>query len=60
MSKILNVQQATTILAALRYFQENYKDAVEHTKEYHFSEIKPLTKKEIDELCENVNCGVFE
>ena len=60
MSSIINVQQATTILAALRYFQANYNDAVQHTKEYHFTEIKPLSPKEIDKLCENVNCGEFK
>ena len=58
--KIINVQEAVTIIAALRYFQKNYKDAVEHTKDFHFTDIKPLTKKQIDKLCEEVNCGEFE
>ena len=62
----LTDKQIATILAALRYWQEEF--APEKDNEYaspmdyipakfhdHFAEVEPLTEPEIDQLCEDIN-----
>jgi len=59
MTAHLSDQELATVLAALRYWQQ---DLANHENEgpiddEHFSdEVSPLTVAEIDELCERLNC----
>jgi hypothetical protein len=61
----LNNQETATILAALRYWQDNIarksKDigfnAIPYNLRDHFMGTKPLTSKKIDTHCERINMG---
>lgn len=54
---ILTDQKRSTVLAALRYFQKNYQDGLAFGMSHNFfDEEEPLTEKEIDDLCEDINC----
>ena len=60
----LSERELAAVLAALRYWQGHCPDDVEGdptaTKEasmMHFDECKPLNDKEIDELCERLDCN---
>ena len=60
MSAVLTDRKLATVLAALRYWQQNLAD---HEGESplvaeHFDAVNtPLTVAEIDALCERLNCG---
>lgn len=50
--KLLSYKQESTILAALRVFQEKMEgDAAFVFSMPHFDDVEPLTAEEIDELC---------
>ena len=52
----LTDRQAATVLAALRFWQQNLgKDGLLPIAD-HFEDEKPLTSTEIDRLCERINC----
>lgn len=44
-----------TVLAALRYFQQDLEDNEEPPISEHFHDHPPLTTEEIDSLCERLN-----
>ena len=55
----LNYQELSTVLAALRVFQEGYDESTgesEYSGMSHFDDVEPLTNDQIDELCERLNC----
>jgi hypothetical protein len=45
----------STIIAALRYFQENREDAVDAFEVDHFADVDPMTDEQIDAFVENLN-----
>lgn len=51
----LTDKELATVLAALRYFQNNGRFA--RYKSEHFAEHRPLADSEIDGLCERLNLG---
>ncbi len=54
----LNERQVATLLAALRYWQNDLDDNSKMGEDGfapHFENVAPLTSKEIDELCEHIN-----
>jgi hypothetical protein len=57
----LSDRELATLLAALRYWQQNLALAALHPKDgpisSHFDEHPPLTVEEIDALCERLNSG---
>jgi len=50
--RTLSYQEVSTVLAALRYLQENRDDAIGMS---HFDDVEPLTAEQIDTLCEEIN-----
>lgn len=46
----LSDRELATVLASLRYFQDNEPDWFPH-----FTDVTPLTSDEIDSLCERLN-----
>ena len=54
MSLNLNKREAATVLAALRLFQQ-HPDTVRDYFTDHFADQKPLSLKQINDLCERVN-----
>ena len=50
-------RELATILAALRYWQQDLTANEEGPICDHFTEHSPLTVDEIDDLCERINCG---
>lgn len=58
----LTKRQTATILAALRIFQANFNDIQQMKEEmlFHFQDDQPLDHKEIDDLCERINCGLIK
>jgi hypothetical protein len=60
MTATLTDRELATVLAALRYWQQNLAN---HESESplvaeHFDDVNtPLTVAEIDDLCERLNCG---
>ncbi len=50
-------RELATILAALRYFQQDLAANEEGPISEHFNEHTPLSVDEIDDLCERINCG---
>lgn len=48
----LNKRETATVLAALRYFQEQQPNL---RGKLHFEEVDPLTSEQIDQLCERIN-----
>lgn len=50
----LHYRQLSTILAALRMFQENPDESMEH-----FIDCQPLNNTEIEDLCEQLNIGYW-
>ena len=50
-------RELATILAALRYWQQDLAANEEGPISEHFNEHTPLTVDEIDDLCERINCG---
>jgi len=53
----MNKREIATVLAALRYWQDEYRDYPEITDTPHFDECTPLEDDEIDALCEKLNFG---
>jgi hypothetical protein len=54
----MNERELATVLAALRYWQQDLTDNHEGPiSQEHFADQTPLTMEEIDELCERLNCG---
>ena len=51
---MLNEKELATVLAALRYWQEDIKMELREVSD-HFIDVKPLTNDEIDDLCEKLN-----
>ena len=58
---LVNGEDVATILAALRFFQEEYEGKSARTirEEWpnHFQGIKPLSTEDISDLCERINCA---
>jgi hypothetical protein len=53
----LTSRQLATVLAALRLFQKE-RGGFNRPEWYpHFADVKPLTDRQIDTLCERLNCG---
>jgi len=52
----LSSRELATVLGALRHFQ-TMPEALAIIYHQHFEEYTPLTPKEIDRLCERLNCG---
>ena len=55
-----NDRELATVLAALRYWQQDLADNEENgpiSPEHFDEEVTPLTVEEIDELCERLNTG---
>lgn len=50
-------RETATILAALRYWQENFDHVVVDFFSDHFHDTPPLTEEEIDNLCDKLNCS---
>ena len=50
----VTLMELSTILAALRYFQKLTQDERENCFPDHFAEVKALSDKEIDKLCERI------
>ncbi len=57
MSISITDREVATILAALRYFQQDLAANEEGPFSEHFIEHTPLSVDEIDHLCERINCG---
>lgn len=55
----LDERQIATVIAALRYWQRKgwISSGHEHQLASNGGSIEPLTKAEIDDLCEYLNCG---
>lgn len=53
----LTDRELATILAALRYWQQDLAENPDGPISEHFEEATPLTVEEIDELCERLNRG---
>lgn len=52
----LNKRELATVLAALRYWQQDLDENEEPPiSEHFFNSITPLTSDEIDELCDRLN-----
>ena len=51
----LNERELATVLAALRYWQQDLAENDGPISE-HFADETPLTVEEIDALCERLNC----
>lgn len=53
----LNYQELSTVLAALRVFQDLIDDdELENYRRLpHFDDVEPLTSEQIDTLCEEIN-----
>lgn len=51
----LNKRQLATVLAALRYWQQDLVENEEPPISPHFHDVTPLTDDEIDELCDQLN-----
>ena len=52
----LNYEEASSVLAALRMFQEAIESDPDSVMEMpHFVDCQPLSSKRIDELCERIN-----
>lgn len=49
---------AATVLAALRLFQSTQSDAIDSVFAEYFKHDSKLSDVEIDELCEQLNCGM--
>lgn len=53
-----NDRETAMILAALRYWQDQVQEAdAKETMPEHFLDVEPMTDKEIDGLCERINCA---
>ncbi len=50
-------KEAATVLAALRYWQQDLEANEEPPISHHFEHEEPLTSEEIDDLCERINFG---
>jgi hypothetical protein len=53
----VNSRELATVLAALRYWQQDLIANEEGPISEHFNAHTPLTVEEIDDLCERINCG---
>jgi len=51
----LSDRELATVLAALRYFQQDLATNDDPPISEHFEEVTPLTPDEIDDLCEKIN-----
>jgi hypothetical protein len=52
----LTNKETATVLAALRYWQDETRDYPELMDDFdHFEDIEPLTDQEINDLCERIN-----
>lgn len=55
---MFNDRELSTILAALRHFQElEYQDRYHVRDGVYFEDEAPLDDYEIDKFCEKLNCG---
>jgi hypothetical protein len=55
----LTDRDLATVLAALRYWQQDLSENEGPIITHHFDDrITPLTVEEIDDLCEQLNCGM--
>lgn len=52
----LTSRELATVLAALRYWQQDSIEQAEGPMQEYFDEHTPLTPDEIDRLCEELNC----
>lgn len=53
----LTEKELTTVLAALRYWQQSVEEGEEPPIMEHFADgTEPLTDDKIDDLCERLNC----
>jgi hypothetical protein len=50
-------RELATVLAALRLFQKERGGFNRPEWSDHFADVKPLTNRQIDALCERLNCG---
>jgi hypothetical protein len=53
----LTDRELATVLAALRLFQRQRGGFNRPEWGEHFVEVRPLTDRQIDALCERLNCG---
>jgi hypothetical protein len=58
----MNDRETATVLAALRFWQEEILDdggifAARRKSPDHFNGVEPLCGKEVDALCERINLG---
>lgn len=53
---LISRREAATVLAALRFWQRSLPKDVADFGVEHFVDQKPLSEKEIDELCIRINC----
>lgn len=51
----LTTRETATVLAALRYWQQDLAENNEPPISDHFAEVKPLSVLQIDKLCERIN-----
>ncbi len=51
----LSDRELATLLAALRYWQQDLTESEEGPISEHFEDVEPLTVEEIDDLCERLN-----
>lgn len=56
--KLFSSRELATVLAALRWWQQTVKTekVARHMHPDHFADQKPLSAKQIDALCERINC----
>ena len=55
--KPLSSRELATVLAALRYWQQDLAENEEPPISGHFANETPLTVEEIDDLCQRLNFG---
>lgn len=51
----MNYRQLSTVLAALRYWQQDLEENEDPPISDHFIDCEPLNTEEIDELCDQLN-----
>jgi hypothetical protein len=58
--RVFNQAEVATVLAALRFFQDQ-RGGFDHPEWYpQFNDVKPLSNAQIDDLCERINLGDLE
>lgn len=56
-ARTLTDREIGTILAALRYWQQDLEANDDPPISEHFEDVRPLTADEVDDLCERLNCA---